>query len=855
MDFKKLFSLKSRATFFMLVASLCLFSVSSWWSVRMLVNSEIKGRLESEGDRVATAVAGRLQAGGAVLTDLRAHFLTTGTPGAPAFRSFLENLDLFARFPGIQLFGYANELGRRGPRSKVIIAEPMRPSREERAGRNLLNDETILTAARKSRETNSVVMAEASNSIALLLDLPGRRSGLVYAVVSLPALVEASLSRPDFNGEAVNFRITARTGKGSASYVRFPDSEQGVMGAQGARRIVPIFGGELVVEVFPLEGFYSFADRYLALIVGFGAALLSCLIMVVMRVSQSQLELEILAKEASMEAALRGRREIENLRKLNQLDRELAGEISMSALLEKFFSPLEEIMQADGAALFFTTKVVNPRHLSLQHQRGLESAGAQSFVSVAWMKSVFAGRSFVRPSDPGAMAAFRRVVEGNPKFSDWLMMQVSTREIGHCGLVLLVRKNGMFSEVDRELLESVVSNFASSVEIAQLFSRVEDAARAKNAFLANMSHEIRTPLSAIIGFSEILTEEKVTPERKQALAQSIRKNGEQLTCIIDDILDLSKVEAGKLRIEKRRVRLSSIMKEIRSVMDPRAAAKGIGLRIEGQGKLPSHIETDEVRLKQILMNLLGNAIKFTEQGTVSLKVSFGGPDSKTMVFSVIDTGVGISEEGKARLFRPFSQGDDSTTRRYGGSGLGLALSRRLAQELGGDITLVESSRGRGSTFELSVAAGDLQQASWSHSLFITEAPQPERPTFTAPPLQGCKILLVEDSEDNQQIFRHFLDSCGAETSIVGNGLQAVKQAAGGSYDMILMDIQIPGIDGKEATRRIRQHGYAKPIVALTAHAMAEEKESCMRAGCNGQITKPVSGEALVLQIAEYLGRA
>jgi len=262
-------------------------------------------------------------------------------------------------------------------------------------------------------------------------------------------------------------------------------------------------------------------------------------------------------------------------------------------------------------------------------------------------------------------------------------------------------------------------------------------------------------------------------------------------------------------------------------------------------------------LKQILMNLIGNAIKFTEHGEVRLLIAAGkSPENDIILrFLVEDTGIGIAEDDQRNLFRPFSQGDSSKTRKFGGSGLGLALSRRLARELGGDIVLLKSAKGAGSLFEVTVNCGDLIDVKWSDSLIKAVSMDPIERKKDIPRLDGVSLLLVEDSEDNQDIFKHFLGNYGATVDIVEDGLQAVDQALLKDYDAILMDIQIPKIDGKEATRRIRRKGYHNPIIALTAHAMVEERESCLQAGCNGQITKPISCEELIVQVGEYLGRS
>ncbi len=874
MEMMQLLSLKSRATFFLLVVLLCIFSVGAWWSVSSLIDAEVKARLDSHADRISAALANRLERGGNNLGYVRAHFWAV-PPRPEEFHRYVENIGLMGRNSGALALGYAS-LDQVPGRAPISLMEPADWRNRKALGEDLFNHPALRRTAAEAIRTGTVTLSDpvvlAGNASAetgpwLLLMLPtangAAEKGIFFASIRATDFFNQIFGTPSLKREPVNFVLTAARDRESTEpiYNRFDFGEGEASPWIVAERPLQTLGQRLLVRVYPLPHFYSFADRYLALVVGLGAALLSCLIMVVMRVSQNQLDFEILAKESSMEAARQSRLQVENLRNLNRFDQSLAGELDVDVLVRKFVEALGQLTPVDTSFLYFAkSRARSALSLPVVDARGIREEELKiGAVPASWVERLFAQALHLRKGDSAAEEFLHTVLAAPRAYSDWVLTAVATREAGRCGLVFMARKNGRrFSEVDHELIESTVSQFSASIEIAQLFSRVEDASKAKNAFLANMSHEIRTPLSAIIGFSDMLTRERISAEQRAGMAENIRKNGEQLTCIIDDILDLSKVEAGKLKIERRRVRLESVMHELQSAMELRARDKGIEFSVEGVGSLPSHVHTDEVRLKQILMNLVGNSIKFTEKGSVQLIVRHLKEESggNCLVFTIKDTGIGISDEARAELFRPFSQGDASHTRRYGGSGLGLALSKRLAQELGGDIALLDSIKGQGSTFELRVAAGDLTLAMWRDRLFERGAPRPKSRAGDLPAsaLHGLKILVVEDSEDNQEIFRYFLEASGARAEVVGNGIQAVKTASSGKYDMILMDIQIPGIDGKEATRRIRQQGFAKPIVALTAHAMAEEQESCMRAGCNGQITKPISGEMLISQVAEYMGR-
>ena len=378
----------------------------------------------------------------------------------------------------------------------------------------------------------------------------------------------------------------------------------------------------------------------------------------------------------------------------------------------------------------------------------------------------------------------------------------------------------------------------------------EESNKVKEAFLSNMSHEIRTPLNAITGFSKILSHASNDSE-KQYLIEGIKKNSTELTILIDNILDISKIEFGRIVINKKYSNLLSIIERIKGTMETRALSKGLLFEIESLGKLPIEIDVDEARVKQILINLIGNAIKFTENGYVKLQIEAqnSGQGQTQLTFTIIDTGIGISPNGQLELFQSFSQIDYSNTRRYGGIGLGLSLSRRLAQQLNGEVTLLDSQLERGSVFRLRIPCGNLQEVNWQHQLFgQLRRPMKQLDFFGNLNLDKRKILIVEDSEDNQNIFNYFLTSAGATTAIAENGKIAVEMAALENYDIILMDIQMPVLDGLAATRQLRAEGFKNPIVARTAHASVEAKLNCLEAGCVDLITKPVTGEILIKKI-------
>jgi signal transduction histidine kinase/ActR/RegA family two-component response regulator len=421
------------------------------------------------------------------------------------------------------------------------------------------------------------------------------------------------------------------------------------------------------------------------------------------------------------------------------------------------------------------------------------------------------------------------------------------------------------AEANEELNRQIAHRELVQQQLQEAKTRAEAATRTKSEFLANMSHEVRTPMTAILGFTDILLEQNtpeiVSPERIEA-ARTIKRNAEYLLSVLNDILDLSKIEAGKMTIERVACAPGQIVEEVTSLMRGRAEAKGLALHVEYAGPVPETLCTDPTRLRQILVNLLGNAIKFTERGEVRLIVRCcdAGPDP-SLQFDVADTGLGMTAEQLSKLFRPFTQADTSTTRRFGGTGLGLTISKRLAELLGGDIEVVETQPGVGTRVRAAVATGPLEGVK-----MITD-PQPTA-SVTAEAgdsvvqndrlaLDGCKILLAEDGPDNQRLFTRILNRAGATVTIVDSGDQAVNAAlaardAGRPFDVILMDMQMPVMDGYEATRLLRREGYAGPIVAATAHAMTSDRQRCVDCGCDDYVSKPIDRAALIRTIRGFL---
>ena len=402
-----------------------------------------------------------------------------------------------------------------------------------------------------------------------------------------------------------------------------------------------------------------------------------------------------------------------------------------------------------------------------------------------------------------------------------------------------------------------------TAELQRAKAAAEDATLAKSEFLANMSHEIRTPMTAILGYTELLAhanEDPHAPPPKECI-DVIRRNGRHLLNLINDILDLSKIEAGKMVVEHTEVDPTHIVHDALSLMHVKAKDKGLSLVAEYETAVPARIRTDPTRLRQILVNLVGNAVKFTETGgivlTVRLEVSPSGEG--TLHFEVTDSGIGIEPHQAARLFRAFEQGDASMMRRFGGTGLGLRISRRLAEIMGGDITLV-SHPGEGSTFTLSIPTGPLEGVPLIEpsqaSRCVRETPPAASTPEPPPRLDGVRVLLAEDGPDNQRLIAFHLRQAGAEVTIAENGSRVLEWLADGGpdqhsapqpapFDLVLMDMQMPEVDGYTATTCLRARNCKLPIIALTAHAMSGSREKCLEAGCDDFATKPIDKEKLI----------
>lgn len=417
----------------------------------------------------------------------------------------------------------------------------------------------------------------------------------------------------------------------------------------------------------------------------------------------------------------------------------------------------------------------------------------------------------------------------------------------------------VFVELDRKskALKAKTADLAQKLrEVEILKAEAEAANQAKTRFLANMSHEIRTPLGAVLGFSELLKLEDQPINERQSYVVAIERNGKLLLKLIDDILDLSKIEADKIEAERNTISMTELVTDLRAVHELKANERGIAFEVESYGHLPKQIVSDPLRIKQILNNIVGNAIKFTQKGKVAITISYDSESTsgpRLLRFNVADTGCGLTSVEAARLFQPFMQADSSTKRKFGGTGLGLTIAKRLAQLLGGDVVLMQSEKNLGSSFEVSIDPGRVDNGILANGVDILK-PVASNSTSVALDqqiLKGTRVLVVDDAFDNRTLLSRILHHAGAEVEVAENGEEAVTKALTGNFDVIFMDIQMPVMDGYEAIHSLRMQGYSRAIIALTAHAMKSDLDKCLAAGSDRSLSKPIGRAGLIDNVVKF----
>lgn len=425
-------------------------------------------------------------------------------------------------------------------------------------------------------------------------------------------------------------------------------------------------------------------------------------------------------------------------------------------------------------------------------------------------------------------------------FSRWLAQAIKA---GTRGAAILA-KGG-----DPEIPESKIQEIAELREsLLTAFQLLRSRERAKSDFLAKMSHELRTPLGLVIGLTDVLANDNIAPEDRAKSWEIVNRNGRQLLRLIDDILDFSKIEANRLVVEHVEFSLPDLISSVVEDFSVRAQDKGLALNFKMDVNAPQIVRSDPVRLRQIISNLVGNAMKFTAQGSIEIRA--GAMKDGLVQITITDTGIGLSTDQQALLFADFSQGDQSHARKYGGTGLGLALSRKLARLLGGDVRLIKSQPGYGSSFQISI----LSQPSPSP---ISAPARSEVKAISSPThslSENKRILLVEDSPDNVALFLTYLKGSDAQVTVATDGLEAVKAVRESEFDLIIMDLQMPNLDGFEATAQIRAMGITVPIIALSAHALTEHHERAIQVGFTTFLTKPIKRDLLLSSICELINK-
>jgi signal transduction histidine kinase/CheY-like chemotaxis protein len=478
--------------------------------------------------------------------------------------------------------------------------------------------------------------------------------------------------------------------------------------------------------------------------------------------------------------------------------------------------------QTKTAVLFLENKRKEAEHVMLSEALPFQSAGQAGLSKMLAAQQVNSEQAMIQASENKKTTYVTIYSIGT--FALLLTLSI---------MVLVVR---MAKQTQKDL------DYASEATLAN---------KMKSDFLATMSHEIRTPLAAIIGYAEASLDSDQDMGERLLGTQRIIHNGKHLLGLINDILDLSKIESGKLELEQLAISPVEIANEAYNIVKIKAEEKQLKCEINYAFPLPENIIGDSTRIKQILINLLSNAIKFTEKGHVLLKIS-SSPYDENICFEVEDTGIGITEEQKSKIFNAFIQADTSTTRKYGGTGLGLALTKDLVEQMDGELT-INSKSGVGSRFTITLGIGKPSNKNLLYELDQTNIPHPkgiktEQERFQ---LQG-NVLLVEDNEDNQRLLSSFIRKTGADVTVANNGVEALELFPNKQFDMIFMDMQMPIMDGPTTTEKLRNQGCEIPIIALTANAYKEDKERCFSAGCNDFATKPVTHDRLYKILSKYL---
>jgi len=546
-------------------------------------------------------------------------------------------------------------------------------------------------------------------------------------------------------------------------------------------------------------------------------------------------------------------------------DNDQIGELILRANLDNFYVGIRHYLLIVASVMIFAMGI--SVFLSLRLQRT---------ISAPIVKLVEVARAVAEQQDYSARVEWKSEDELGRLCETFDHM---LDEIQHTKDEVQATNNDLDARVHRrtsQLTAEVESRKRVLIELKTAMKAAEASSKAKSEFVANMSHEIRTPLNGVLGFTELLMlrlDDGDTEECHDFL-DTIEASGRHLAILLNDILDISKIEAGKLEVERVPCSPHEILTHVVNLLRVQAREKGLELQYRWASQTPKMIHTDPARLRQVIMNLVGNAVKFTEQGFVCITARFD-EQHRTLAVSVEDTGVGISEEKQQNIFLPFVQADTTVTRRFGGTGLGLTISRRLAVAMGGELS-VTSEEGCGSCFTATFTTGEFEGLTNLSSTFLDAAaptnsgsgdrrsgdsdqkncnivaPHEASGKKTGGRLAAANILVVEDGPTNRKLITVILEQAGATVVVAENGQIGLDLGRDGSFDLILMDMQMPVMDGYTSTTKLREAGITVPIVALTAHAMSGAREECLTAGCSDYMTKPIVPAKLLDLVASQV---
>lgn len=885
-----------------------LFTILAWYTSSVLSKSENDARFERSAASLLYAFQNRMSAYTNALIYTRNLFQLKPDLSAEEFRQFAQGMNLRREYPGVTVMGYIRRYSREDlivalPRlpertretleinkdryDVVVYAESLIPNSPNALGMDLSVSLQRYHAMNRAAELGRPVATDKVTRISVPED---ESAGAIFLVFVPHYQKGMPLETPEQRRDAVIGFVYG----GFRAPILFGDLAQDAK-MQEKKMILRVYDGPEVAPeslvyshgeladaseqfakvirlsaaehdwTIDLKGTTAFApsySRHLPLIVLFVGFILTLAVTLgARRAHMFALKLqEDIRIRRETEARLHEEKSIVEL--TSTIGLSLKAEQDLESIVQMVTDVATDLTGARYGAFFYNLTDAKGDLMTLYVLSGANLSDFAKFGmprNTEVFKPTFEGKGIMRVDDItldpryGKNAPLKGMPDGHLPVRSYLSAPVVSKTGQVLGSLLFGHPDaGVFTERSEAVLKSLAIQAGIAMDNANLYreltrarAQADSANQAKSLFLANVSHEIRTPLGIMLGFAELTAEHRGDPERVDENMKKILRNGRELTRIIGEVLDLSKIEANALLIEPADIPLEGFLRDFAAEWEPLIQAKKLRFELVVNSPLPAVIHTDSTRMTQILTNLLNNALKFTEHGTIRIAVqaTHEVPGAPTVIqFSIEDTGLGISEENKNLLFQTFSQGDSSITRRFGGSGLGLALSKQLAMALGGDLTLGRSALGEGSVFVLTLPVHRVEVGA--------SDPRPARVAAVATDLQGVRVLLVEDSIDNQQLISTFLEKAQAMVTTADNGEEGAAKALAGDFDVVLMDIQMPIMDGYASFASLRAAGYSRPVIALTAHALIEEKDKAFTMGFYDYLTKPVNRQSLIAAVAQ-----